>query len=90
MTNPHYFECVEHALTQASLYFGSQKKLADALNEVSGETAGEVTQSQISYWKKGKRRVPLGRAFQIEELTEGQITMKELCPYFKLQFKKTG
>lgn len=60
---------VMDALNKAIGLVGSQAKLAEALG---------VEPMAVSHWKN--RGVPLKRAIQIEELTGGAVTMRELCP----------
>ena len=48
--------------------FGSQAKLAEAL---------DVEPMAVTHWKN--RGVPLKRAIQIESLTNGDISMRDLC-----------
>jgi DNA-binding transcriptional regulator YdaS (Cro superfamily) len=57
------------ALSKAIKRFGSQAKLAEAL---------DVEPMAVTHWKN--RGVPLKRAIQIEELTNGDISMRDLCP----------
>ena len=57
------------AFEEAVRYFGSQMKMADALN---------VSPMSVTGWKQ--KGVPLLRAFQIELATGRRITAKELCP----------
>ncbi len=57
------------ALERASKHFGSQAALARALG---------VTPMAVSQWKK--RGIPPWQAVAIEQLSEGQINRRELCP----------
>jgi DNA-binding transcriptional regulator YdaS (Cro superfamily) len=49
-------------LSDAVSYFGTQQKLADAL---------QIKQGAISSWDEDK--IPMARALQIEKITEGKL-----------------
>lgn len=49
-------------LSDAVSYFGTQQKLADAL---------QIKQGAISSWNRD--RIPMARALQIERLTDGKL-----------------
>lgn len=51
--------------------FGTQTALADRIG---------VTQGAVSYWLAGGKLVPPKRAVQIEAVTNGAVTRKELRP----------
>lgn len=53
-------------LSDAVSYFGTQQKLADALN---------IKQGAISSWNR--ERIPFARALQVEKLTRGALTVDE-------------
>lgn len=57
------------ALDRAVEHFGSQVKLAEAL---------DVHPMAVSHWRK--RGLPVIRARQIEDVTEGAVTREELLP----------
>ena len=42
-----------------------------------------VTQSLVSQWIRGSARVMLEQAVQIETLTQGQVTPRELADLFR-------
>lgn len=50
---------------------GSGKRLADAVG---------CKEPSVSDWANGKRSVPYGRAIQIERITQGSVTRRDLCP----------
>lgn len=52
-------------------YFGSQSALASQLG---------VKQQSLQLWYSGKRSVPIKRCVQIERLTNGAVTRKDLRP----------
>lgn len=54
------------------LWFGTQKKLAAALN---------VRPQTVQAWSKGVREIPIKRCVQIEHMTNGAITRRDLRPY---------
>ncbi len=62
-------------LKRACLIMGSQSKLAGKL---------KVSKQAISKWLVKNNLTPIFRAFQIEKITESEVTAKQLRPdYFK-------
>lgn len=59
------------ALIKAFEVVGSASKLADALG---------VTPSAVAQWKSGERPIPVERAQQIQALTRGAVTVRDLRP----------
>lgn len=51
-------------------YFGGQTKTALALG---------VSQAAVSYWVSGIHFMGAEKAFRAEEMTQGEITARELC-----------
>ncbi|WP_122575232.1 transcriptional regulator [Pseudomonas viridiflava] len=51
-------------------FFGGQAKTAAALG---------VSQAAVSYWFNGTHAMGANKAFLAEELTNGQITARQLC-----------
>ena len=62
---------MNNGIQSAINFFGSQTALAHALN---------VERMHINHWKKGKAQVPIKRCVQIEKLTGGVVTRKDLRP----------
>lgn len=50
-------------------FFGGRRALAESL---------KVTPQAISKWERSK--IPAARAIQVEQITEGKFTVKELRP----------
>lgn len=59
-----------NALKRTFEFFGSQSALAEAL---------DLTPMAVSNWKK-RGKIPVGRAIQIERLTKGEVTRRDLRP----------
>ena len=59
------------AIQRAVREFGSQANLAELLG---------VKPSMVSWWATGNKRVSAERAVQIEAVTKGLVTRKELRP----------
>lgn len=60
-----------NAITRAIEHFGSQEKLAKALN---------VTQGAISQYASGQKRPSAEIAIRLEEITSGEMKAEDLRP----------
>lgn len=56
-------------------YFGSQQNLVNALNERFGL---KIKTGHVYYWMRSN--LPIHRAKQIVELTDGELTLVDLRP----------
>jgi DNA-binding transcriptional regulator YdaS (Cro superfamily) len=65
-----YFDMYDESLLKAVQYFGSQRKLAAALN---------VTQPTVNHWLNRSKKIPYLQALKIALYTEGKIRMEDLC-----------
>lgn len=65
----------EEAVSKAAEIIGSQYRLAKKLG---------VSPPTVNQWVKGAqgRPVPPKRALQIERLTDGAVSRRDLCPSF--------
>ncbi|WP_313052919.1 Cro/CI family transcriptional regulator [Pantoea piersonii] len=61
------------AAQMAAQIIGSQAAMARSL---------EVRTPTVSQWCSGVRPIPAARAIQIENLTSGKVSRKDLCPAF--------
>lgn len=41
-----------------------------------------VSQGKVNHWLHGARRVSLAEALQIEQITQGKVTVKDLCDMY--------
>ena len=61
------------AVIQAAKILGSQAELARLLS---------VRAPTVSQWCSGERPIPAPRAVEIENLTKGEVSRRDLCPSF--------
>ena len=59
------------AIAKAIKMFGSQKAFAARIG---------ASQTAVSYWLNGGKEIPPKRAVQIEAVTGGEVSRKELRP----------
>ena len=62
----------EQVLLTAIRFFGSQSKMANALN---------LKRSIVNNWLNRDRRIPFEYAIAIETLTNGAVSRYEIAPY---------